>query len=76
MPRSAWVEIRDAGGALLVSIPAQIKGGTVRADLPAFPPNTQGSIELFTDPEEEPDRGPPEVKELPTTAQTLIVQIG
>jgi hypothetical protein len=76
MPRSAWVEIRDPDGELLASIPAQIRGGTVSADLPAFPPGTRGSIQLRTDEGGPADRDDPEVKELPTEASLMIVQMG
>lgn len=76
MPRSAWVEIRDAEGELLASIPAHIHGGTVTADLPTFPPNTRGSIQLCTDEDEPSYREEATVKELPTTPRTLIVEMG
>jgi hypothetical protein len=75
MPRTAWIEIRDPTGGLLASIPARIRGGTVTAELPTFPPNTRGSIELCTD-EEEPLLEEREVRELPMTPQMLIVQMG
>jgi hypothetical protein len=48
----------------------------VSADLPAFPPNTRGSIELCTD-EDEPDgEGEREIKELPTSPSILVVEMG
>ncbi len=75
MPRSAWVEIRDPDGELLASIPAQIRGGTASADLPAFPPGTQGRIQMCTD-EGPIDRDDREAQELPTEASTIIVQMG
>jgi len=76
MPRSAWVEIRDAAGALLVSIPARIQGGTVSADLPAFPPNTHGTIQLCTDEAGTIDREAAELAELPTNPQIMVVEMG
>ena len=76
MPRSAWVEIRNAEGELLASIPAHIHGGAVTAELPTFPPNTLGSIQLCTDEDEPSYREERTVKELPTTPQTLMVQMG
>lgn len=76
MPRSAWVEIRDADGNLLVSIPARIQGGTVSAELAAFPPNTRGVVQLCTDEHGATFREPAELKELPTTPLLRVVQMG
>lgn len=76
MPRQAWVEIRDADGKILVSIPAQISGGSVTATLPAFPAGTRGTVELFTDEDSPEHREVPEVKDLPTTELLMVVQMG
>jgi hypothetical protein len=76
MPRSAWVEIRDDAGELLVSIPARIQGGSVSADLPAFPPNTLGTIQLYTDEGGRTVQDPPELEELPTKPLLMVVQMG
>ena len=76
MPGSAWVEIRDADGDLLVSIPAQIEGGSVSAELPAFPPKTRGTVQLCTDEHGAIIREPAELKELPTTPLLMVVQMG
>jgi hypothetical protein len=76
MPREAWVEIRDAAGELLVSIPARIQGGGVSADLPAFPSNTRGTIQLCTDEGGTIERDIPELRELPTTPSVMLVQMG
>jgi hypothetical protein len=76
MPRSAWVEIRDSGGVLMASIPARIRGGAISADLPAFPPNTRGSIVLCTDEDEPGGEGEREIKDLPTSPSILVVQMG
>ncbi len=76
MPRSAWVDIRDADGKLLVSIPARIQGGTVSADLPAFPPNTHGTIQLCTDEDGTTYRDEPDLEELPTKPLLRVVQTG
>ena len=76
MPRAAWVEIRDENGDLLASIPAKITGGAVTAALLTFPPGTRGAIQLVTDEAGEIHRDDPEVGELPTSSQILIVQMG
>lgn len=76
MPRSAWVEIRDEAGALLTSIPAWIDGGTVTAGLPSFAPRTMGTIQLCTDQDEAIDRELPELEELPTGPQLMLVEMG
>jgi hypothetical protein len=74
MPRRAWVEIRDPDGRLLRELPATISGGAIQAEIPAFPPNIRGSVEVHT----EPDAGlaDTEVRELPTGPQLIIHQIG
>lgn len=74
MPRRAWLEIRDETGELLELIPATIVGGGIRAEIPAFPPNTRGTIGLRTEPDEGFDE--PELQELPTSAQLLVMQVG
>ncbi len=76
MPRSAWVEIRDADGELLASIPARIEGGTVSAELPTFPPGTYGTIQLCADEDGTIVRDEAELKELPTSPQRLLVALG
>jgi hypothetical protein len=76
MPRSAWVEIRDPAGQLLLSIPARISGGTVSADLPAFPRGTRGTIQMCTDEDGTIYREPAEVQELPTRPLLMAVQMG
>ncbi len=76
MPRSAWVEIRDADRKLLISIPARIQGGTVSADLPAFPPNTHGTIQLCTDEGTTTYRDEADLEELPTKPVLMVVQMG
>jgi hypothetical protein len=76
MPRSAWVEIRDETGELLVSIPARIKGGDVSAELPGFPPGTRGTVQVCTDEDESNSEDPPEVTELPTEPTGLVVNMG
>lgn len=73
MPRSAWIEVRDPNGALLVEIPAQIDGGTVSAELPAFPPNTLGSIQLCCD---DGYRDEVEIEPLPTKRLVMVVEMG
>jgi hypothetical protein len=74
MPRRAWVEIRDPQGRLLRELPATISGGTISAEIPAFPPKTFGSIELHTEPEE--GLADTEVREFPTGSHLLVYQIG
>jgi hypothetical protein len=74
MPRRAWVEIRDEGGELLEQIPATIAGGGIQAEIPGFPPNTRGTIHLLTEPDEGFEE--PQLQELPTAPQLLIVQVG
>jgi hypothetical protein len=76
MPRSAWVEIRDRDGKLLMTVAARIKGGAVSAELPTFPPQTYGTIQLCTDEGGETDPTELEIKELPTSPQMLVVQMG
>ena len=77
MPRSAWIEIRDQARELMVSIPAQIDGGRVTAEIPAFPPSTLGTIQLCTeDGDGTIDRDEPELRELPTEAQIMLVEMG
>jgi hypothetical protein len=76
MPRSAWVEIRDEGGELLASIPAQIKGGEISAELPGFPPGTRGTVRVCTDEEGSSAEDPEEVKELPTERTIMVVNTG
>jgi hypothetical protein len=46
MPHEAWYEIRDTEGDLIETVSAKIAGGTVSAELPAFPPGSRGRIEL------------------------------
>jgi hypothetical protein len=75
-PDSAWVEIRDAAGELLVSIPASVDGGSIMADLPAFPPNTVGSVQVCTERNGKIDRDPRELKELATSPGILFVEMG
>jgi hypothetical protein len=75
MPRSAWVEIRDAAGELLVSIPAEIDGGTVSAELPTFPPHTIGSITFCADEGGTIDRDERELRELPTGPSVFIAEM-
>jgi hypothetical protein len=74
MPRRAWVEIRDPDGRLLREVPATISGGSIQAEIPAFPPNTSGSIQIHTEPDE--GLADTEVRELPTGPQLLVCQIG
>ena len=74
MPRRAWVEIRDLEGRLLRELPATISGGAIQAEIPAFPPNMRGSVEVHTEPDE--GLADTEVRELPTGPQLLIYQIG
>jgi hypothetical protein len=76
MPRSAWIEIRDARGQMLASVSAEIDGGTVSAWLPAFAPNSQGTIQLCTDEGGEIFRDEAELTELPTASQLFVVQMG
>lgn len=76
MPRSAWVEIRDPSGYLLVSVPARIQGGAVVADLPSFPPDTRGSIQLCTNEDGTTHRDPPKLKDVPTEPVVMVVQMG
>jgi len=76
MARSAWFEIRNPAGELLVSIPARISGGSISAELPVFPESARGSIQLCTDEERTIDRDPPELQDLPTTPQIIVVQLG
>jgi hypothetical protein len=68
------VGIRDPEGRLLRELPATISGRSIQAEIPAFPPNSGGSIEVHT----EPDAGlaDTEVRELPTGPQPVIHQIG
>jgi hypothetical protein len=74
MPRRAWVEIRDQDGRLLRELPATISGGSIQVEIPAFPPNTRGKIEVHTEPDE--GLADTELRELPTGPQLLIHQIG
>ena len=74
MPRRAWVEIRDPDGRLIRELPATIRGGAIQADIPAFPANMRGTVEVHTEPEE--GLADTEVRELPTGPQLLIYQIG
>jgi hypothetical protein len=76
MPRSAWVEIRDADGELIVSIPAEVNGGSITADLPAFPAGTYGTIQLCEDYGDSIEREEPKLVELPTDPQMMLVQMG
>jgi hypothetical protein len=76
MPRAAWVEIRDEADELLVSIPAEINGGSVSAELPAFPKGAMGTIQLCTQDDETVYRDPAEVQELPAGPQLLLVHLG
>ena len=76
MPQSAWVEIRDAAGELLASIPAEINGGGIYADLPAFPPGTLGTVQLCTEGDEGVFREEAELEELPTQPLIMGVQMG
>jgi hypothetical protein len=76
MPRSAWIEIRDQAGEFLVGIPAEIEGGGVMAELPAFPPGAQGTIQLCTDESGRIYREPAQLRELPTQPQIRLVQLG
>ena len=76
MPRAAWVEIRDASGEMLVSIPAEISGGGIFADLPAFPPGTLGTVQLCTEGDDGIVRDAAELEELPTQPLMMGVQIG
>ncbi len=76
MPRSAWVEIRDERGELLERIPAKISGGSVSAELPAFPAGTRGTVELITDRDQGLEREPPDVRELPTDQALFVVHMG
>jgi hypothetical protein len=76
MPRSARVEIRDPDGNLLHSIPAQISGGSVSAELPAFPAGTLGTIQLCTDESPEEATEALGLEELPTEPVIMVVQMG
>jgi hypothetical protein len=76
MPRAAWVEIRDPAGGRLESIPAEIEGGGIYAQLPAFPPGTQGTVQLCTGSEGEVWRDEAELQELPTSPALMITLIG
>ncbi|MGH2973759.1 MAG: hypothetical protein ACRDLL_02680 [Solirubrobacterales bacterium] len=76
MPRSAWIEIRDPEGELLASIPARINGGTVTADLPTFPPETKGSIELCADEEPIDFREERRIQDLPTRPLMFVCEMG
>lgn len=77
MPKSARYEIRDADGALLVTVPARISGGGVSAELPTFPPGTFGRVELVTvDVDGTEYRDGAELEELPTKPVTALVQMG
>jgi hypothetical protein len=76
MPRSAWVEIRDPDGNLLHSIPAQISGGSVSAELPTFPAGTLGTIQLWTDESPEEAHESQRLEELPTEPLIMVVQMG
>jgi hypothetical protein len=75
MPRRAWVEIRDPQGRLLRELPATITGGGISAEIPGFPPNTIGRIEVHSDPEEGL-ADDAELEPLPTSPQLLLYQIG
>jgi hypothetical protein len=74
MPHRAWVEIRDDKGRLIRELPATISGGAIQAEIPAFPPNTRGTVEVHTEPEE--GLADTEARELPTRPQLLGFQIG
>jgi len=76
MPRRAWVEVRDAEGALRVAISARIEGGAISADLPAFAPNTLGTIQLRRDEGASIYREPANLRALPTNESFIIVQMG
>ncbi len=76
MPRAAWVEIRDEAGDLLISIPAEVHGASIAAELPGFPPGTMGTIQLCTEDGGRVNREPAPVRELPTGPQRLLVQLG
>ena len=67
MPQAAWVEIRDAEGELLESIPAEIEGGGIYAELPAFPSSTWGTVQLCTRLEGKVWREEAELRELPSS---------
>jgi hypothetical protein len=76
MPKAAWVEIRDPAGELLESIPAEIDGGGIYAQLPAFPPGTRGTVQLCTRSEGEVWRDEAELRKLPTNPALMITLIG
>jgi hypothetical protein len=76
MPRRAWVEIRDEAGELLASIPSQINGGTITAELPPFSPGAMGRIQLCTEDEATVYRRQAELEELPAGPQLLVFEVG
>jgi hypothetical protein len=76
MPKTAWVEIRDPAGEMLESIPAEIDGGGIYAQLPAFPPGTMGTVELCTASEGEVWRDEAELGELPSSPSLMITLMG
>lgn len=78
MPHEAWYEIRDAEGELLETVSAKIAGGTVSAELPAFPPGARGRIELCMRwaGEEQVIREEEDLRDLPSRPSLAIVQMG
>lgn len=75
-PFNAWVEIRNATGAILKAVPATIERGAICARLPAFPPGQFGTIQVCTyiDGKIERDRG--RLEELPVEPMTILQVIG
>lgn len=59
-----------------MTVPAKIEGGGVSAELPVFPPNTMGTIQLCTDESGEVFREEAELAELPTEALVVHIQMG
>lgn len=73
---TAWVEVRDAAGVVLKSVPATIERGAVSARLPAFTQRQVGTIQVCTRSDGAVRRDRARLEVLPDEPLTILQLIG